>query len=178
MKRTNTPFIIEGTVTYVPRITGYDKYDRHSITIIPDDQSIIEQLNDKRYELLEFRAMKHDIPADATPVKESWKIIPSHEQYGITINWINKEIAEGDVVIFDEDEVPYEGKYSDQQLQKARVKCSFELWSYCFNTNDGSLKYGTKIKLRKLKLLKIASINELFSNEHHESVNTPVVADF
>ena len=177
MKRTNTPYIIEGTTTYIPRITGYDKFNRHSITIIPDDQSIIEVLNDKRYDLLEYRVIKHSIPADAVPVKESWKIVPSHDVYGISMNWSSKEIAEGDVVIFDENNEPFEEQYSDHQLQKSRVKCSFELWSYCFE-KDGNLVYGTKVKPRKIQFLQVASFDELTVTEHHESVNTPAAADF
>ena len=54
--KSNTIHVITGTVYYIPKIVGYDKYDRHSITIIPDDLSIIDLLNQERSVLLDSTA--------------------------------------------------------------------------------------------------------------------------
>lgn len=180
MKRTNSPFIIEGKAVYIPKLNEYDKFSRHSVTIIPDDQSIIEELNDKRDSLLDYRETKHDIPADATPTKPSWKIIPNNNAYGLTINWTDKDIVQKEVAICNEDDSIFEGKYTDQQLMGATFKCSFELWSYCFNAKDsGDLVYGTKIKLRKLKVLSLATIADVFEHDnHHESIGGDANQDF
>ena len=174
--RIKNPYIIEGVVTYIPRINGLDKYNRHTITIIPDDQGIFELLEEKRSDLIEYRMTKHNIPDGVEPVKRPWKVIPSHELVGMTFNWNDKNLLDGDMVIVDENDEVFDIQYSDQQLSKARVKASFELWSYAFDDGNG-LIYGVKGKLRKLKIIKVADFSDHI-HEHHESVNEPADSDF
>ena len=175
-QHSNTPYIIEGVLTYIPRVNGVDNYGRHSITIIPDDQSVIQRLQEQREDLLEYRETTHSIPADVRPYNAPWKVIRSHELYGITINWSDKEKYSKETSFVDEKGEPLESKYTDQQLQKARVKCSFDLWSYYFD-KDGP-KYGTKCKLRKFQVLKTATFDEMVASDHHEATKEPATTDF
>ena len=178
MKRTETPYIIEGTLTYIPRVTGLDKFNRHTITIIPDDQSIIEELAEHRQRLLTWREEKHNIGAEHTPHNASWKLIGNTGVYGIGVNWSDKEIESGDIAITDEDDAIYDVKYSDMQLKQARVKCSFELWSYCFTKESGTMVYGTKCKLRKLRIMSLASFDTLVNHNHEDAIGGDVSKDF
>ena len=160
--KSKTIHVITGTVYYIPKIVGYDKYDRHSITIIPDDSSIIDLLNQERSVLLDSTAALNKLDPSQTPVKAPWKALKQGD-VTITFNWSDRAVADSHVVLFDDqdrrhlttDEWP-----SDRQLRRAKIKISCIQDSYCFENPQGEVVFGVKLKARKIKIEEFASLSD------------------
>ena len=154
--------VITATVDYIPRIKQYDKYGRHSITVVPDDQSIFEELTRQRAELLEMVYMQNNVSADVLPIKPSWKKTGKDgTDKSITFNWSDHQLEAKKVVIFDENDQQYLGQcdwMEDTTLRKAKVKLSFKLSSYCFQNDQGEMIVGVKCLLRKLQVMSYANL--------------------
>ena len=66
----------------------------------------------------------------------------------------------------------------DQQMKQARVKCSFELLSYCFSKENDALINGTKSQLRKLQILQTMDFSTLINHECEDAIGGDVIGDF
>lgn len=165
-------YITEGTVIFVPRINGLDDFGRHCLTIIPDDQELITQLEQHRIEKLNQIAMTNNLTGAEPPRKAPWRWQPDNDPPGFSLgfNWKPEQLHMGKVHLFDEHDERWSDQYTDKQLQRAKFKLSFELASYAFS-KEGDFIYGTSLRPRKIKLLEVATFSDF-----NDSPNEPELA--
>ena len=169
----NTPvFITEGKALYVPRLTGLDKFNRHSLTIVPSDQAIVADIEELYNELIQWLIVKNTIDPDVRKAAPPWRPVPNDKgMLSLSYTWSDKDMDEGYVYLTNEDDQPFNGSYKDQSLMGATFKLSFQLKPYCFTPNGSDqMVYGVKLKPRKVKLLEIGGLDVINPPETKELV--------
>jgi hypothetical protein len=87
----------------------------------------------------------------------------------LRLKWKQQNVDNGEVVLVDADDKPLTG-VSNQELQFAKLKLSFSMFSWEFKG-----KVGVKLQPRKIKLLEYGTINKMFTPEVEKEL---VGADF
>lgn len=151
--------ILEGKVLYVPRVIKTDDFGRHSLTIVPEDQGIINTLDAERLEKLEQLMATSDLPDGLMPNRPSWRWNTDEAQFSVTINYKPEAVALKKVFVFDENDEPLTDQYMDKQLMKATFKMSFVQDTYYFE-REGKTIFGTALRPRKIKVMKLADFTD------------------
>lgn len=151
--------ITEGQALYIPKITKVDDFGRHSLTLIPEDQSIINKLEEERSDKIEALMTTNNLPDGAMPNRPTWKWSQDSNNFSITFNWKPEAVRLGKVYVFDEHEKPITDQYLDRQLTKATFKMSFVQETYFFD-RDGQTIFGTALRPRKIKVMKLADFTD------------------
>ena len=164
----NSIHIIEGTIQYVPRISGYDKYERHSLTVCPDDQTLFDGLKKAAADLMKQTYKDNGLSGDIKPMPFPWKQFVSTDKQLLSFAWTDKALDAKQVYVFDEHDQPYDNNYLDKQLRYGKVKLSFKLKPYCFVNYDGENVVGIKLHARKIQILGLPDLSDVENNTADE----------